>query len=441
MKYVIVGNGITGVSAAQTIRQSDDAAEIVIIGEESPYFYSRTALMWVYMGQLKPKDLEPHEPWYWQELGLDLVQDKVTAIAPQRKELTLQASGIMNYDRLLLAMGGSANMFGWPGQDLDGVCNMCTLGDLQRLEGVRPRLKRAVVVGGGLIGIELVEMMLHQDIPVTYLLREPWYWDLVLSREEGEMVHQRLREHGVNLVLEDEISEIVDNGAGKVGALKTKGGLDLPCELVGVAVGVHSNTGLAREAGLQCGRAGILVDSAFRCSAQDIFAAGDCAEMRFDEMDGRPNLAQKLWYTGLRQGRAAGRSMSGDPVQYDPGIPYNSAQFLFLDYLNVGWFSTRFPYPPPAHLRPEGGPDSAAGELQQFYHRAPDHPASIRVAYWPGSEQVMGFSMLGARWDAAMLREWIAQRRTLKWVLDNLHRAVFNEEFQPNRFEGVSQHA
>jgi len=221
--------------------------------------------------------------------------------------------------------------------------------------------------------------------------------------------------------------------------LKTKAGLELPCELVGVAVGVHSNTGLARDAGLECGRAGILVDSAFHCSAQHIFAAGDCAEMHFGEEDcDAPNMAQKLWYTGLRQGRAVGASMLGDPMHYDPGIPYNSAQFLFLDYLNVGWFSLRFPYPPPPHLRPQVGPDDSGGEgLQQFYHRAAaDHPASIRVSYWSGSEQVMGFSMLGARWDAALLKEWIAQRRTVKWVLDHLHQAVFNEEFFPISFRG-----
>ncbi len=432
MRHVIIGNGITGITAARTIRQLDDDAEIIVISDESPYFFARTALMWVYMRQLPLSSLEPYERREWDELRITHRQGRVTGIDPESKNLTFDQGDPLSYDRLLLTVGGKPAMFGWPGQDLEGVCNMTTLGDLGKLEAVRPRLKRAVVAGGGLIGLEMVEMMLHDHVPVTFLIREPWYWHLMLSREEGEIVHQRIRSHGVNLVLEDEVKQIQGTEQGQVAAVITKGGQTLPCELVGFATGVQANTDLARSSGIACAR-GIQIDRSMCTDQPDIFAAGDCAELQWG--DGTIRLEQ-LWYSGIRQGQAAGRAMLGYPVNYDPGVPYNSAQFLFLDYLNVGWMSgARFA--PPDHLG--GMPEEGLGE---FFFQAEGHPESIRIAHRPdGSRPVLGFSMLGPRWDSEVLIRWIEQRRPLDWVLGNLSQASFNEEFRPNRFKELPTHA
>ena len=116
-------------------------------------------------------------------------------------------------------------------------------------------------------------MMLHDHVPVTYLVREPWYWNLVLSRDEAALVHDKLRSAGAELVLEDEIAEIADDGQGCVKEVTTKKGRQLPCELVGIAVGVHPRKALAEAAGIACGR-GILVDRQMRTSTPDVFAAG-----------------------------------------------------------------------------------------------------------------------------------------------------------------------
>jgi NAD(P)H-nitrite reductase large subunit len=431
MRHVIIGNGIAGVSAAQVIREHDEEARITIIGDETRYFYARTALMWIYMRQMTARNTEPYERWYWEENRVELVQDRVTAIDTDGRELTLEGGQKLGYDRLLLAVGAEPNLFGWPGQDLDGVCNMTSMGDLRRLEEVRPRLRRAVVVGGGLIGIELVEMMVHDRVPVSYLVREPWYWDLVLSREEAEMVHDRLRAAGVELILEDEIGEIVDDGAGRVKQVTTKQGRELPCELVGIAVGVHPRTELAQASNIPCGR-GILVDRRLRTDADDVFAAGDCAEIRWD--DGTTRIEQ-LWYTGIGQGRAAGRAMVGDVAPYDSGIPYNSAQFLFLDYANVGWMNLARFRPPPAIIGEDHAfPEGRELGLEEHYHRAAGHQDSIRIAHRPDTKQVLGFSMLGSRWDSRVLMRWIRQRKPLSWVLRHLEQAVYNEEFRRNRF-------
>ena len=317
----------------------------------------------------------------------------------------------VSYDRLLLAVGGKANMFGWPGQELDGVCNMTTLQDLARMEAVRPRVERAVVVGGGLVGIEMVEMMLHDHVPVTYLVREPWYWDMALSEQESRLVEGQMRDHGIDLVLQDEIAEI--RGSGQVDKLVTKKGTEYPCQLVGIAVGVGSRTSLAKEAGIDVGR-GVVVDASFRTSAPDVFAVGDCAEIQLPGEE-RPRL-EKLWYTGQKHGQVAGLAMLGEDAVYTPGVPYNSAQFLFLDYVTVGWMKASRP------------------ELEEHFENPAGTRDSVRISHADG--RVMGFSMLGPRWNAGVLLGWIEQRRTLKWVRAHLSHAVFNEELRKDNFAG-----
>ena len=408
MHHVIIGNGVAGVSAARAIRELDDTARITIISDEHSHFYARTALMWIYMRQLTLRDTEPFERWFWREQRLELKQGRVTSVDVAGKAVALKGGEAVAYDRLLLAVGGEANMFGWPGQELDGVCNMTTLGDLAALEAVRPGLERAVVVGGGLVGIELVEMMLHDHVPVTYLVREPWYWDMALSEQEARLVEGQLRDHGVDLVLEDEIGEI--RGSGRVEKLVTRKGAEYPCQLVGVAVGVGSRTSLAREAGLEVGR-GVVVDASFRTSAPDVFAVGDCAEIHLPG-EQQPRL-EKLWYTGQKHGQVAGRAMLGEDSAYTPGVPYNSAQFLSLDYVTVGWMK---------RMRPE---------LEEHLEQDVGARESVRISHADG--KVMGFSMLGPRWNAGVLIRWIEQGRSPGWVRDHLAEASFNEELRRGR--------
>ena len=437
LRLIVIGNGVAGITAARTVRALRQDAEITVISDESPYFYARTALMWVYMRQLSRAALEPFERRLWREERLELVHDRVVALDVARRTVTLESGATRSYDRLLLATGAEPARFGWPGQELSGVQHFCTLSDLAALEALRPRVERAVVVGGGLIGIELVELLLHDRVAVTYLIREPWYWDLVLSRDEAELVHTLLREHGVELLLEDLPEELLGDDRGQVRELVTRAGRRLPCQLVGLATGVRPRIALAQAAGLPCGQ-GILVDRTLRTSVPEVYAAGDCAEIAL-EPDGR-TLVQKLWYTAQRQGEAVGRVLAGLDAPYDPGVPYGSAQFLFCDYLTVGWFP-HAPYPPAAELLGRATAPRTVAELALREHvvRSPRTRASARIAYLE-NQQVLGFSLLGARWNAALLMRWIRERRPLPWVLEHLEEARFDEEFRRPPFpEGTSR--
>ena len=171
---VIIGNGISGVTAARHIRKNSDK-RITIISAETDYFFSRTALMYVYMGHMKYEHTKPYENYFWKKNRIDLKRGFVQTVDHANNQLIFADGSTMSYDKLIIAVGSKPNKFGWPGQDLDGVQGLYSKQDVDMLEQNAPNnevCKRAVIVGGGLIGVEMAEMFHSRDIPVTFLVRE-----------------------------------------------------------------------------------------------------------------------------------------------------------------------------------------------------------------------------------------------------------------------------
>ena len=274
MHIAIIGNGITGITAAQRIRKHHPDWRISIISGESKYHYSRPALMYVYMGHMRYEDTKPYEDSYWDEQRLELIRDWVTAIDASSKQLTLHRGGVFSYDKLLITTGSKSNKFGWPGQDLNGVQSLYGLMDLRLLYENTKDAKQAVIVGGGLIGIELAEMLHSQGIGVTFLVREESYWDNIIPKEESAMLNRVIEEEGLGLQLSTQLEEIIDDGKGRVCAVRTDKGETIECQVVGLTAGVSPNIALVEDTSIETGR-GILVDRSFHASVKDVFAAGD----------------------------------------------------------------------------------------------------------------------------------------------------------------------
>ena len=200
---VIIGNGISGVTAARHIRKLSDK-KITIVSAETDYFFSRTALMYVYMGHMKFEHTQPYENWFWEKNNIQLKKGFVKNIDTNSKVLHFAEGDILNYDKLIIATGSKSNKFGWPGQDLKGVMGMYHKQDLENLERFAPNnkvCKRAVIVGGGLIGIELAEMLNSRNIPVTFLVRESSFWNGVLPEGESNMINRHIQNHHIDLRL------------------------------------------------------------------------------------------------------------------------------------------------------------------------------------------------------------------------------------------------
>lgn len=241
MHFVIIGNGVAGVTAALALRERDRSAKITLISGESDYFFSRTALMYAFMDRMTLRDLEPMERKAYDAQRIERIRGWVKDLDAHSRTLTLDSGKTIQYDALLLATGSRANQLAVPGAaDVrQGMVNFVTLQDLEQCEKYTRLGGKAVVVGGGLIGIELVECLVHHGMKVDFLVRDPWYWPAALDKEEAAMVTAHLRHHGVNVLLEESVAEIKTGSTGKVEAIISKSGNRYDLELLGVAVGVH----------------------------------------------------------------------------------------------------------------------------------------------------------------------------------------------------------
>ena len=406
MHVAIIGNGVAGISAALRLRRKRPDWRITVLSGESRYHYSRPALMYVFMGHMRFEDTKPFEDTYWAEHRIDLLRAWVTGIDVEARRLTLHQGPPVHYDKLLIATGSKPNRFGWPGQNLEGVGGLWGLYDLKRIYDTLPRTRRAVIVGGGLIGIELGEMLHSRGVPVTFLVREDSYWDNILPAEESSMINAVIRAAGMDLRLKTELKEVVDDGRGRCAAVVTGDGERIDCQLVGLTAGVSPNVELLAGTPIETGR-GVLVDRSLRTGVPDVYAAGDCAEIVTPE--GARNLIHQVWYTGKMQGEVVADVMAGEPREYHPGIWFNSAKFLDLEYQTYG----------------QVNPGAPREENLFWMHPGGQH--SIRIVH--RADRVIGFNLMGIRWRHEVCQGWLAEGASVEHVLDHLEEANFDPEF------------
>jgi len=406
MHVAILGNGVTGISAALKIRELQPAWNIAVVSDESTYHWSRPALMYVFMGHMRYRDTKPFADSFWTDKRIDLVRGRVVTIDTTAQRLMLDGGGALPYDKLLIASGSKSNRCGWPGQDLRGVQGLYGLRDLKALYANTADTRCAVIVGGGLIGIELAEMLHSRNLDVTMLVRERSYWDNILNDEESRMVNRVIRDRGVGLELEATLAAIEDDGRGRCSAAVTDDGRRFECGLVGLTAGVSPNVDLVRASGIATGR-GALVDRRLRSGTDHVWAAGDCAEI---VAPGEPNLVQQVWYTGKRQGEAAAADLCGRGRDYDPGVWFNSAKFFDLEYQTYGKVNMRVP-----------------GE-RNLYWEHPSGRHAARIVHADGG--VVGLQTLGIRWRHVVADRWLRERRSVEDVIDRLGELAFDPEFQ-----------
>ena len=410
MHVAIIGNGIAGVSAARWLRKLSDTVQITLISAETEFHFSRTALMYAYMGHMRWEDLMPYEPFFWEKNRIDLVRNYVERVHAEDSKLEFADGKMLMYDHLIVACGSRWNKFGWPGQDLQRVGGMVSAQDLQYLEEVTDEIKTAVVVGGGLIGIELAEMLHSRHIPVSLLIREGSYWSNALPPDESRMVSRHIRSHGIDLRENTELDTIHDDGKGAVGKITTKGGIDIRCEFVGLTAGVSPNVSfLKSEEAIELGR-GVKVDGNLRTSVSNVWAIGDCAELRNPREGRRP--IEAIWYTGRMMGETVAYNILGKSIDYDPGIWFNSAKFIDLEYQVYGEV--------PAHGR-DG--------LASLYWEHPDGDRAVRINYEEKDLTVKGFNLMGIRYRHEVCEKWIKEKTHIEEVLQHLGLANFDPEF------------
>ncbi len=405
---IIIGNGIAGVTAARHIRKLSDK-QITIISKESDHFFSRTALMYIYMGHMKYEHTKPYEDHFWAKNRLELLRDTVLSVNTDTRELQLEKGTVLTYDQLILATGSRPNAFGWPGQNAKGVQGLYSLQDLELLEENTKHTRHAVIVGGGLIGIELAEMLRTRHMDVTMLVREKDFWGGVLPPKEAQLVGRHIREHHIDLRLETELEEILTDEHNQVKAVKTKSGEDISCGFVGLTVGVHPNIGFLQNSPIETDR-GILVNRALETNVPGVYAIGDCAQQR--EAIGERKPVEQVWYTGRMMGETVAQTICGNRMEYAPGPWFNSAKFFDIEYQTYGW----------VWAKPKENEAS-------LYWEHEDGKKCLRLVYDKDSMRFLGLNAFGLRLRHELCDAWLKKEASIDHVIEALPSANFDPEF------------
>jgi NAD(P)H-nitrite reductase large subunit len=331
-QYVIIGTGVAGIAAAETIRSQDAHSPIVLIGDEPHGFYSRPGLAYLLTGEILERQLFPVGKDHFQALKLRFVHNHVAQIRPDTHCLEMKDGSTLAYDRLLIASGAGAVRANAPGSDLEGVVKLDSLDDVRHIMKLIRRTRSAIVIGGGITSLELVEGLLKRRVRTHYFLRGNRYWENVLDETESRIIEHTLKEEGVELHFRTELAEILGKHGRVVGVRTIDGGV-IPCEMVAVAIGVRPRLELAKDAGLKTDR-GIIVNEYLQTSHPHIFAAGDVAQV-FDPATGK-TLLSSLWGPARDMGRAAGLNLAGQPRAYHKGQPFNVTRLAGLTTTIIG---------------------------------------------------------------------------------------------------------
>lgn len=420
---IIVGNGVSGITLALETRRRS-SIKITVISDESEFFYARTALMYIYIGQLKLEHTKPYEDWFWSQNNIHLEQDYVSKIDTTQKRIYLNKSEKwLTFSKLVLATGSKPKKLNLPNINAKGVLTFHNLNDLARITHLTEHLsepKKAVIIGGGLIGVELAEMLRSRGIHVAQLVREESYWSNVLPLTEANMIANHMRNHGVNLTFNAVVESIQTNTNNEVSSVKLKNSNEIiHCNLVFLAIGVTPSIQFLENTNMQTND-GILVDEYLETNIKDIYAIGDCAEHKAAQLP--RNSIEATWYTGKEMGRVLAQTITGNKQAYVLKFWYNSAKFFDIEYHTYGT----------VHNKPALG-------YAHFNWINNEKLKSITIEYEVTNRTVKGLNTFGIPMNQKIIFKWLDRNITLEYLVDHLKEASFNNEFEQQYHEAIKQ--
>ncbi|HEY6285657.1 MAG TPA: FAD-dependent oxidoreductase, partial [Ktedonobacteraceae bacterium] len=336
LSYLIIGNGITGITAAEILRSDDPASSITIVADDPFPVYYRPALKDYLGGKLNEEKLWARPSTFYQEQRIRFVQGRAIGINTVQNFVQLDNGQRLGYHKLLLANGARPKQLSCAGLNLAGVSTLRTIADYQEIMRLLGNAKRIVVCGSGTLALESSETLNHRGYQVTHLLRQHTLWSEVLDPIASDLVLSEERRDGIDVRTGEEIAEIVGR-KGQVSEVITTTGAHIPCDMVLIAIGIEPLIDFIQASGIVCGR-GVKVDNYLHTNVPHIYAAGDVIEIT-NTITGRTRVLGQ-WYPAIEQARKAAYSML---AKIDPrsgasqSNNYYNATFLYgLDFVSVG---------------------------------------------------------------------------------------------------------
>ena len=333
--HVIVGDGIAGSSAAETIREEDPEAEITVLTDEGEALYNRILIKEFAKGKLPEAPISIHEPEWYEERDIELhLNTHVVGVDPEAHEIETHEGEVYEYDKLLIATGGTPAQLPVENSDADGLHHFWTFQDARRIREHAEEAEKGIVVGAGLLGIDLAAICGAQGIDAHYIMRGNRWWRYALSLEGASIIHEALEENGVTPVFEAGVDRFKVDDEGHVTGAVTPDGEHYDGEWAGVAIGLNFNTEWLHDSGIECDN-GVVTDEYMRTNVEDVYAAGDITQFHDVILDERAQNG--AWGSAKEQGSVAGKNMAaGEPVEEFRWVSSYSITHFDFPFLSFG---------------------------------------------------------------------------------------------------------
>ncbi len=331
-KYLIIGNSAGGIGAAEAIREVDKVGSMTIVSDEPYPAYSRP-LISEYLAEERSLEQMLFRPaeFYSQNNIVSLLGKKVKRLGLESHTAELDSGHRISWEKLLLASGGAPIIPRVEGMGKRGVFNFITLDDAREIERFLAHASKAVVIGGGLIGISVTQALVKRGLGVTIVEMKERILNTILDEQASLLAEETLEQPGVRIITGHTVAEIVGQPVPEGVVLDD--GRQIPCHLVVVAIGVSPRTELAVDTGIEVNR-GIVVDRHMATSHPEVYSCGDAAEA-YDFVHGM-NRVTPIWPSAYLGGRIAGYNMAGIQTEYPGGTAMNSLNYFGMDIIAAG---------------------------------------------------------------------------------------------------------
>lgn len=335
MRYVIVGSGPAGLSAIEAIREVDGEGEVILITAEKFMGYSKPLITYLLGGKVTKENMYYRTEERLREINVEVRSaTKVEKVLVDERAVVTHTGEKVVFDKLLLAVGGRPFVPKIEGLDQkEGIFTFTTWEDEERIEEYVKRrgITKAVVLGGGLIGLKTAEALMDLGVKVTIVEVADRILPVTFDKKASEMIERALETLGCEVITNDTVVEV--KGRKAISSVVLKSGKEIPTGLLVIAIGVRPNVEFLKGSGIEVNR-GILVNERMETNVEGIYAAGDCAEF-YDLVDGQRKVIA-IWPVAVAQGRVAGYNMAGRNVRYPGSIPMNSVEIAGVPTVSVG---------------------------------------------------------------------------------------------------------
>lgn len=335
MRYVIVGSGPAGLSAIEAIREVDGEGEVILITAEKFVGYSKPLITYLLGGKVTKENMYYRTEERLREINVEVRSaTKVEKVLVDERAVVTHTGEKVVFDKLLLAVGGRPFVPKIEGLDQkEGIFTFTTWEDEERIEEYVKRrgITKAVVLGGGLIGLKTAEALMDLGVKVTIVEVADRILPVTFDKKASEMIERALETFGCEVITNDTVVEV--RGRKAISSVVLKSGKEIPTGLLVIAIGVRPNVEFLKGSGIEVNR-GILVNERMETNVEGIYAAGDCAEF-YDLVDGQRKVIA-IWPVAVAQGRVAGYNMAGRNVRYPGSIPMNSVEIAGVPTVSVG---------------------------------------------------------------------------------------------------------